>query len=228
MLADGLSVLVKVLCHCWNEPYIAAETVEAALSLFSDWVKVSDADHETRIWRRAPLEASLEDVTNLVVARLKSTIDTAQRRHGNNGTLVNGGEAQILLRGLEAAMKCARDMCHNRTTQHMVAAGVDPVVHREVVGLRDTCASLLKNLRLYPVAPAAHLLAVASLDVIVRAEGHGYQMDHNDRRFIGSNLSFTQTEGIVRSLLLNNVEGRVTSPGESLGLYYGGTCQIMN
>lgn len=228
MLADGLSLLVKVLRQCWKEPYIAAETVQAALCLFSAWVKVSDADPETRLWRRRPLEASLEEVTNLVIARLKSTIDTAQRRHGSNGTLINGGEAQILLRGLEAAMKCTRDIWHNRTNHHMLGA-VDPVVHGEVVGLRDTCASLLTSTRLHPVAPAAHLLAVASLEIIVRAEGHaprvsldlGYQMDQNKRRFTGS---LPQAEGIVRSLLLNNVEGRVTSPDESLGLYYGGRC----
>lgn len=44
VLANGLSPLVRLLRQCWHEPYVAPESVRAALVLFGGWAAVAASD----------------------------------------------------------------------------------------------------------------------------------------------------------------------------------------
>ena len=242
----GLSPLVKVLRKCWNEPYVAEETVQAALTLFSAWIRASGgvSDNEKQRWRRRPLEASVHEVTTYVSVRLTSMIDATYKGKVPH---VDGGDAQIVLNALEAAMAGVPGISQNAASRLTLGAGLHP----DVLGLRETCVSLLIKCGQCRVTPAAHMLAVASLEIIVRSivnnvinngvgvgpegggDSYGYGYRHRmERERLGidgiSGISGTllsclvlvtpaQGVDVVRSLLHHNVDGRVTSPdGEGL------------
>lgn len=216
MLATGLVPLLKILRQCWHEPYVAAKTVQAALVLFSAWAVVSDAHEEVRGWRWKPLEGCVEEVVTFVTARLESSIEAASK-----GTFaVEGGDAKILLGALSAAINCVDAAPLNTADGCEVRA---PAFHAGAVALRDRCASLLTDGGQSPLPPTAHLLGIASLEIVVRAQGKmtspksGRNGNQDEPGCISRCFSLATAEAVVRSLLHNNVEGRVVSQDGSIG-----------
>ncbi|CAN0175738.1 unnamed protein product, partial [Scytosiphon promiscuus] len=214
LLADGLSPLVQLLRQCWHEPYVAADTVQAALDSDEHGEK---SRAEARRWRWRPLEAVVSEVVTLVTTRLSELIELAARSStqqscsmkdgGDNTRSHSGGDstgrdAHTLLTALDAAAAAAA------TAQSFSS-------HPGVVGLGDRCASFLSSAACRQgvdgsgaprrLSPTAHLLAIASLEII---------KDEKSSEFLPAaarDWGGKRCKDVVLSLLQNKVEGRVVT-----------------
>ncbi|CAM9905591.1 unnamed protein product, partial [Hapterophycus canaliculatus] len=262
VLAKGLSPLVQLLRQCWHEPYVAADTVQAALVLFSAWAAVSDVKtsggcgggrHDRgeksrageRRWRWRPLGAVASEVVTLVTARLGELIEVAAHApirscssngggggdggdggDGDGGGDATGRDAHVLLMALDAAAAAA-------------AAADTFSSHPGVVALGDSCASLLSAAACRQrgeedeggapcrLSPTAHLLAIASLEIIVRPRaGAGAPQEDGKRSrslpAAAREWGAQRCRDVVLSLLQKKVEGRVVTSsnkhrGSSIG-----------
>lgn len=223
MLSSGLSPLVRILSKCWKDHYVSGTRVHAALVLFSAWRATVDVRDETENWRWRPLEACVSEVVDLVATRLGWLIENACRYPSEdaNGRF-DGEDAQVLLAALSEAMKStastAKFSADPRTHR-------SPVLHSSAVKLRDSCVSLLTARQAVPLLPAAHLLAIASLEVVVRAQGllHSQEAEHDrdQPRFVDGGLSSACAARVVLSLLRKKVEGRIASESGSIILGEG-------
>lgn len=225
VLADGLAPMVRVLQQCWHEPYVAAETVRAALILFSGWAAVCDVKEETGRWRWRPLECCVNEVVTLVTARLVSLIKAAAntRYPGCDGEVIGGGDAQVLLSALSAAMDCAISPSRE-SAKSLTSLAI--LFHPGVISLRDQCVSLLTKCEKSPLPPTVHTLAIASLEIVVRAQeylpkkatctGTGICVG-DEPECIGEKFCLSNPEKVVFSLLQHKVEGRIVSQNGSIG-----------
>lgn len=224
VLANGLSPLVKVLQQCWRNTYMATETVHAALILFSSWAAVCDGREEARGWRWSPLKACVDEVVTLVTARLGSLIEAASNarcRNGSDSTVVGGSDVRVLLNALSAATSCVDSDPEGEQANPTAA------FHPGVVTLRAGCVSLLTKRRESPLPPATHLLTVACLEIIARAQSgmptpsvssaEVGVVDCELPRPVSGCFPLTDAEQVVRSLLQTKVEGRIASRDGSIG-----------
>ena len=161
-----------------------------------------------------------------------------------------GGDAQVLLAALDAAAAYSPSLPVGRARSPGAAAAaadddddVDAsafLMHPGVETLGDRCVSLLAARAAggAPLPPTAHLLAIASLEIVVRprsatrADGpEGAVPEHvagtgaavaatttttaarqqRRRRRLPTEWNEQRCKGVVLSLLLNRVEGRVSS-----------------
>lgn len=228
VLANGLSPLAKVLQQCWRNPYIATETVHSALILFSAWAAVCDGREDTRRWRWSPLKACVDEVVTLVTARLVSLIEAAS----SDSTVVGGSDARVLLNALSAA------------TTHIdsAACGAEgdranstPAFHPGVIALRVGCVSLLIQCRGSRLPPAAHLLTIACLEIIIRSQSRTTnprvsstevrEFGCDEPRPVSEYFPMADAEQVVLSLLQTNVQGRIASRDDSIG--QGERCKFL-
>lgn len=155
-----------------------------------------------------PLSPCMDEVVTLVTARLCAAMaceNNAKNPDASEDASISGGSAQVLLGALSAASSFVT----------AVPFGALPGVMR----LRDRCCSLLREIRLPPIS---HLLAIASLDIILRAQhnhssienagmAEGKQFTKDSSQNILEGLSASTVEEVVLSLLLNKLEGRVSN-----------------
>lgn len=225
MLANGLSPLVKILQQCWHEPYVPIKTVHAALVLFTAWATVSDVTEGTDRWRWKPLEGCIEEVVTLVTSRLVSLIaasgDSQSYPNDKGDIVVESGDAQVLLAALSAALKCSGSATRDATNSRTCRA---PAFHPGVFTLRNTCVSFLAKCGEFRLPPTTHLLAIASLEVVVQAQAHTLnervtwaETRMYDRDDMDGNFPVSRAQEVVLSLLQNKVEGRITSQNGSIG-----------
>lgn len=192
-------------------------------------------------WRWSPLEATVSEVVTLVAVRLVSLMEEGQEEAvtaftssqrscdasggGDGGRAADesatGRDAQILLMALDAAAAAAAASPWGlRGYQHQARppAAAGPASsfssHPSVVALGGKCVSLLSaggggGVRL---PPTTHLLAIASLEVIVRARGGG-----GGEGLPAAGWDEARCKEVAVSLLLNKVEGRVTSSSTGKG-----------
>lgn len=222
MLLSGLSPLVRILSKCWKDHYISGRRVRAALVLFSAWNATVDVRDEAESWRWEPLEACFDEVINHVASRLGWLIENLRITRSPSEKArsgVDGEDAQVLLAALSEAIKStastARFSAYPRTHR-------SPVAHSTAVKLRDRCVSLLTARQEACLPPAAHLLAIASLEIVVRAQGllQSQEVELPDRhqsRHVGGALPSASAARVVLSLLQNKVEGRIASQSGSIG-----------
>lgn len=218
---------MKILRQCWHEPYLAAESVQAALVLFSVWAEFTDVDEGTIRWRWRPLEACVDEVATLVTARLGSFIEAAaDTRHfnANTGATVEGGDAQVLLVALSRAVECPGSTGQSATGRSALGSCA---FHPGVVTLRDRCMSLLERCGEFPLPPATHLLVLACFEIIIQAQGQVRSLTTASTEkglltsdTLGSMSGCTPSanaERVVLSLLQNKVEGRIPCRNDSIG-----------
>ncbi|CAM9393468.1 unnamed protein product [Ectocarpus sp. 6 AP-2014] len=195
-------------------------------------------------WRWRPLEATVSDVVTLVAARLVSLMEEGQEEAvtaftssqrscdasggGDGGRAADesatGRDAQVLLMALDAAAAAAAAPWGLRGYHHQAPprAAAGPAssfsLHPSVVALGGKCVSLLSaggggSVRL---PPTTHLLAIASLEVIVRARGGGGS-GAGGGGLPAAGWDEARSKEVAVSLLLNKVEGRVTSSSTGKG-----------
>lgn len=218
VLANGLSPVVNILRKCWHEPYLNPTTVQAALTFFSCWASVNDATP----WRYVPLGPCVDEVVTLVAAQLSTAIADASKARNQGASddgLISGGAAQVLLNALSAATRYVTILPESSSSCPIV-----PMLdaYPGVVSFRDQCVQLLTRWREVPLSPIAHLLAIASLDILFRAQenlnwngnqriaGGGDLVEGTPRHTLG-NLSVSSAEEVVLSLLQNKLDGRISS-----------------
>lgn len=233
MLANGIAPLVNALWSCWNNHYIGGRRVHTALVLFSAWSATVDVRDESERWRWAPLAVCVDSIVNLVGTRLgwlvERTGDTESlSRSGTDSRGVDGEDALVLLAALSEALKSTALTAHCSTL-----ARQPPAIHTTAVKLRDRCVSLLTARRELPLPPAAHLLAIASLEIVVRAQGllqsqeDGLAQttlpDRDQPCVVDGVLSSASAASVVLCLLRNKVEGRIASQSGSIGQGEGGS-----
>ncbi|CAN0388651.1 unnamed protein product, partial [Ectocarpus sp. 8 AP-2014] len=188
-------------------------------------------------WRWRPLEATVSEVVTLVAARLDEAVTafTSSQRScdasggGDGGRAADesatGRDAQVLLMALDAAAAAAAAPWGLRGYHHQApppaAAGLASSFssHPSVVALGGKCVSLLSaggggGVRL---PPTTHLLAIASLEVIVRARGGGGGGGAGGGGLPAAGWDEARCKEVAVSLLLNKVEGRVTSSSTGKG-----------
>lgn len=222
MLLSGLSPVVRVLGKCWKDHYIKGECVQAALVLFSAWRAAVDVRDATENWRWRPLDACVDEVVNHVATRLGWLIENARITPSpseKSSTGVDGEDAQVLLTALSEAIKSTASTAQFSTDPRTHRS---PMIHSTAVKLRDICVSLLTTRQELCLPPAAHLLAIASLEIVVRAQGllQNQEIELPDRdqlQNVDRALSSASAARVVLSLLQNTVEGRVASQSGSIG-----------
>lgn len=215
MLANGMAPLATALWSCWKNHYIGGRRVHNALVLFSAWSATVDVRDESERWRWAPLVVCVDSIVNLVGTRLGWLIEGA-------GDKVDGEDALVLLSALSEALKFTAYTAHCSTPPLR-----SPAIHATAVTLRDRCVSLLAARRDFSLPPAAHLLTIASLEIVVGAEellrSHEDELWHTaipDREqgcVVHGVLSSASAASVVLSLLRNKVEGRIASQSGSIG-----------
>ncbi|CAM9835777.1 unnamed protein product [Ectocarpus sp. 13 AM-2016] len=198
-------------------------------------------------WRWRPLEATVSEVVTLVAARLVSLMEEGQEEAvttftssqrpcdasggGDGGRAADesaaGRDAQVLLMALAAAAAAAaaaatpwglRKYHHQAPPPAAAGPASSFSSHPSVVALGDKCVSLLSaggggGVRL---PPTTHLLAIASLEVIVRARGGGGG-GGGGGGLPAAGWDKARCKEVAVSLLLNKVEGRVTSSSTGKG-----------
>lgn len=222
VLLRGLSPLVRILGKCWKDHYISGECVQAALVLFSAWRATVDVRDATENWRWRPLEPSVDEVVNHVATRLGWLIENAcisRSPSAKASTGIDGEDAQVLLAALSEAMKSTASTAQFSADPRTHRS---PGVHSAAVKLRDRCVSLLTAPQRVCLPPAAHLLAIASLEIVVRAQAllQNQEVELPDRcqpRNVDGALSSSSAARVVFSLLQNKVEGRIASQSGSIG-----------
>lgn len=200
---------------------MSEQTVHAALVFFTCWTAVADATMDTTPWRWGPLRPCVDEVITFVATRLKALIDIASKTwqpNESNDGLVTGRDARVLLNALSTATVGLANPPSTFNSQPHVHCGNS---HPAVNSLRDQCVLLLVRCLGVSVPPTAHLLAVASLEIIFRAQ-KSFQLDEQHsglgrKNVIGSTPRYTpeafstsSAADVVLSLLQNKVEGRIT------------------
>lgn len=219
ILAAGLSPLVSALERCWHEPYVPAETVRMALILYKNWTEVSIMEGDAGIWRMMPLDACVDEIITLVTARLGVLIEAASHTPVSNfvdGNVAGGDDVEVLLTVLSASTGGMGSLSAVRTR----------VFHPGVIDLRDKCVSLLIRVGETSLPPAAHLLAIASLERVVRAQGRRCGqgdvctetavLEYHGVQCIEESLTVATAEGLVLSLVERTVQGRIVSGNGSI------------
>lgn len=192
--------------------------MQAALTFFSGWASVSDVTP----WRYIPLAPCVDEVVTLVAAQLSAAIadaSKARNRDVSDVGLISGGSAQVLLSALSAAMRYATVLPEGSSSRPPV-----PVLdaHPGVVSLRDQCVHVLTRRREVRLPPIAHLLAIASLDILFRAQRYlawnenqriadGEGLVEGTPQYTLGNLPASSAEEVVLSLVQNKLEGRISS-----------------
>lgn len=201
------------------------QTLRAGLELFNGWAAMTEGTGGTRGWMLRPLFSHLDDVATLVASRLEVMIDSTSNsgsEEGSRGQAVGGHDARVLLAALHGVHVCLKEKNrHNPTALRFALASVP-----EVIRLRARCVDILLRSGQAPLPPAVHLLAVASLEIILRA-----QLDtESDDSMLGSDAVATlagevpsepshTTCGVklVIALLQGKLEGRIASKGGGSG-----------
>lgn len=160
----------NVLAKCWHEPYLAVETLQAALQLFSTWATTtSDETRDGTKWMLSPLSACLDEVVTLVTSHLGILIEVASSAssEGREGRGIVGHDARVLLDALKAVYMYIPD---TRLEDNACVPSPSFRSHPGVIELRARCIRFLLQLPGSSLPPTAHLLTVASLETILRGE----------------------------------------------------------
>lgn len=190
---------------------------------------------ETRRWRWSPLKACVDEVVTLVTARLVSLIEAASNarcRNSNGNTVVDGSDARVLLNALSVATThidsaaCGAEGHRTNST---------PAFHPGVIALRVGCVSLLIQCRGSPLPPAAHLMTIACLEIIIRSQSRTTnpivsstevrEFGCDEPRPVSEDFSMADAEQVIISLLQTNVQGRIASRDGSIG--QGERCKFL-